>query len=38
MQNGVVLGVLMAATNWVVTEPWINKNWKLEDWIEKTES
>ena len=25
-------------TNWVITEPWINKNWKLENWIDKTES
>ena len=26
---------LMAATNRVVTEPYIDKNWKLEDWNEK---
>ena len=38
MQNGVVSGVLTVATNWVVTESWIDKNWKLEDWIDKTES
>ena len=25
------------STNWVVTEPWIDKNWKLEDWIDKIE-
>ena len=23
------------SNNWVVTEPWIDKNWKLEDWNEK---
>ena len=38
MQNGVVSVGLMAAINWVVTEPYIDKNWKLEDWIDKTES
>ena len=38
MQIGVVLGVLTAAPYWVVTEFWIDKNWKLEDWIDKTES
>ena len=37
-KKGVVLGVQSVATNWVVTEPWINKNWKLEDWIDKIES
>ena len=37
-QNGVVLGVLTAATNWVVTKSCINKNWKLQDWNDKTES
>ena len=35
MQNGVVLAGLTAATNWVVTELYIDKNWKLEDWNEK---
>ena len=34
MQNIVVLVGLTAA----VTESWIDKNWKLEDWIDKTES
>ena len=29
---------LTVATNWIVTEPCIEKNWKLEDWIDKTES
>ena len=38
MQNGIVLGVLTATTNYIVTEPWIDKNWKLEDRIDKTES
>ena len=37
-KKGVVSGVLSVATNWVVTEPWINKNWKLQDWIDKIES
>ena len=36
MQNGVVLEVLTASTNWIVTESCIDKNWKLEDWIDKT--
>ena len=26
------------STNWVVMESWIDKNRKLEDWIDKTES
>ena len=38
MQNGVVSVVLTATTNSHVTEPSIDKNWKLEDWIDKTES
>ena len=38
MQNGVVSMGLMAAINWVVMEPYIDKNWKSEDWIDKTES
>ena len=38
VQNGVVSVILMAATNNHVTEPCIDKNWKLEDWIDKTES
>ena len=37
-QNGVVLSISNGSTNWVVTKPWIDKNWKLEDWIDKTES
>ena len=35
MQNGVILVGLTAAFTTAVTEPWINKNWKLEDWNEK---
>ena len=35
MQNGVISMGLTAATNRVVTEPYIDKNWKLEDWNEK---
>ena len=31
MQNGVVLVGLMTTTNRNVMEPYINKNWKLED-------
>ena len=38
MQNGIVSVGLTTATNRVVTEPYIDKNWKLEDWIDKTES
>ena len=38
MQNYVVSGVLTAATNWIVTESYIDKNRKLEDLIDKTES
>ena len=38
MQNDIVSGILTTATNWVVTETWIDKNWKLEDWIDKTET
>ena len=38
MQNDVISEVLTAATNWVVTESYIDKNWKLEDWNDKTES
>ena len=30
-QNSIVLGVLTAATNWVLTKSCIDKNWKLED-------
>ena len=26
------------STNWVITELWIDKNWKLENWIDKIES
>ena len=37
-QNGVILSISNGSTNWVVTKPWIDKNWKLEDWIDKTES
>ena len=25
-------------SNWAITKPWIDKNWKLEDWIDKTKS
>ena len=35
MQNGIVLGVLTATTSWVVTEFYIDKNWKLKEWNEK---
>ena len=35
MQNGVISMGLTAAINRVVTEPYIDKNWKLEDWNEK---
>ena len=35
IQNGVVSMGLTAATNRNVTEPYIDKNWKLEDWNEK---
>ena len=31
-------GVFNASSNRPLTEPWIEKNWKLEDWIDKTES
>ena len=34
MQNHIVLVGLTAT----VTKSWIEKNWKLEDWIDKTES
>ena len=37
-QNGVVSSICNGSTNWAVTELWIDKNWKLEDWIDKTES
>ena len=26
------------SNNWVVTVSWIDNNWKVEDWIDKTES
>ena len=29
---------LTATVTKAVMEPWIDKNWKLEDWIDKTES
>ena len=29
---------LIAAHNWGLTESCIDKNWKLDDWIDKTES
>ena len=29
---------LIAIVTQAVTEPWIDKNWKLDDWIDKTES
>ena len=38
MQNVVVSVGLTAATNRNVTKPYIDKNWKLENWIDKTES
>ena len=38
MQNVVVSVGLTVATNRNVTEPYIDKNWKLEDWIDKTKS
>ena len=38
MQNGVISMGLTVATNKNVTKPYIDKNWKLEDWIDKTES
>ena len=31
MQNGVVLVGLTAIVTTAVTEPWIDKNWKLKD-------
>ena len=38
VQNGVISVILMAATNNHVTEPCIDKNWKLGDCIDKIES
>ena len=38
MQNDVVLVGLTAVVTAAVTEPWIDKIWKLENWIDKTES
>ena len=38
MQNGAILEVLTAVTNWVLTESYIEKNWKLNDWNDKTKS
>ena len=38
MQNDVISVGLTIATNRVVTEPYIDKNWKIEDWIDKTKS
>ena len=35
MQNDVVSVVLTVATNSHLTEPCIDKNWKLEDWNKK---
>ena len=35
MQNGVISMGLTAATNRVVMEPNIDKNWKSEDWNKK---
>ena len=37
-KNDVVLAHLMAASNWSLTKYWIDNNWKLEDWNDKTES
>ena len=38
--GGVLVGHWRAEMKMIrfVTEPWIDKNWKLEDWIDKTES
>ena len=38
MQNDVVVVGLTVVTNRNVTEPYIDKNWKLEDWIDKTKN
>ena len=38
MQNDIVSVGLTAATNKVVMEPYIDKNWKIENWIDKTKS
>ena len=37
-KNGVISVTLTAAPNWVLTESCIDKNWKLVDWNDKTES
>ena len=37
-KNSAILVTLMAAHNWGLTKSCIDKNWKWEDWIEKTES
>ena len=37
-QISLVSSISNGSTNWVVTEPWIDKNWKLEEWIDKTEN
>ena len=37
MQNRHLVG-LTATVIEAVTEPWTDKNWKLEDWIDKTKS
>ena len=37
-QNSIVSSISNGNSNWVVTKPWIDKNWKLEDWIDKTKS
>ena len=34
----VILAHLTVADNWNLTEYWINNNWKLDDWNDKTES
>ena len=38
--GGVLVGHWRAEMKMIrfVTEPWIDKNWKLEDWIDKTKS
>ena len=35
MQNDVVLVGLTVVVIVAITEPWIDKFWKLEDWIDK---
>ena len=37
-QNDIVLTQLTAVPSWVLTESYIDKNWKLKDWNDKNES